>query len=527
MNNKATITLRDIETCQIITTASIEYEGKRIKYEYENGKYHFYLEGKSRTIFISADNFVSKIYRFSKNKSVDISLIKSGPSGYLKKINIFPGNTLRLAVSSNVKYKITIFRLGIEKRELISTKWHQAINQKIPDGDIVENGLGWKTTNKIAIPKNASPGLYSLEIRSNKKKFDLPFIIESKNDKNKILVLANDTTWHCYNCWGGRSKYRNFRYSNKVPNRKKKLVKLKMFLSNLLNIPFFKSIYFIYKRFKNQPKLNPWMHKKITTQRPLYNNDINSNNVSKPFCDHLAAAEWRLNAWLEREDYRYDYVAASQLEKKDLRNYKCIILSSHCEYWSREMYENLKKANKLFKVAIMNLGGNSINGCIEIIENGIRYLGPFKDEVECESIFLGSKTTDVDYSTCAPYKVIEKDHWIWESTLISKEFGNYSLIQKMPKIMQYSPGKPSGGEDFLKGNGASGWETDKRTSETPHHFKLIAKGLNRFGGGDILISEEEGTIGSILNVSSITFGASLLIDYGLSKMIKNFLDRIK
>ena len=52
-------------------------------------------------------------------------------------------------------------------------------------------------------------------------------------------------------------------------------------------------------------------------------------------------------------------------------------------------------------------------------------------------------------------------------------------------------------------------------------------GLNRFGGGDILIAEEEGTIGSILNVSSITFGASLLIDYGLSKMIKNFLDRIK
>ena len=55
---------------------------------------------------------------------------------------------------------------------------------------------------------------------------------------------------------------------------------------------------------------------------------------------HIAPAEWRLLGWLEREGFAYDYYAETQLHDGtlDLDAYKVLIISTHPEYWSREMY---------------------------------------------------------------------------------------------------------------------------------------------------------------------------------------------
>src|SRR5437763_6593910 len=64
----------------------------------------------------------------------------------------------------------------------------------------------------------------------------------------------------------------------------------------------------------------------------------------RPEC-HLAPAEWRLLAWLEREGFEYDLYADYQLHSGllDLDSYRVLILPPHPEYWSRTMYERVKQ----------------------------------------------------------------------------------------------------------------------------------------------------------------------------------------
>ena len=59
---------------------------------------------------------------------------------------------------------------------------------------------------------------------------------------------------------------------------------------------------------------------------------------------HIAPAEWRLSGWLEREHHTYDYYAETQLHDGtlDLDAYQVLIISTHPEYWSRQMYFAVK-----------------------------------------------------------------------------------------------------------------------------------------------------------------------------------------
>ena len=60
---------------------------------------------------------------------------------------------------------------------------------------------------------------------------------------------------------------------------------------------------------------------------------------------HLAPAEWRLLGWLEREGFAYDLYAETQLHDGalDLRAYRVLVLSVHPEYWTRRMYDRVKR----------------------------------------------------------------------------------------------------------------------------------------------------------------------------------------
>src|SRR5207249_4947787 len=59
---------------------------------------------------------------------------------------------------------------------------------------------------------------------------------------------------------------------------------------------------------------------------------------------HLAPAEWRLLGWLERDGYAYDLYSDYQLHvgTLELDAYKVLILNTHPEYWSLDMYRRVK-----------------------------------------------------------------------------------------------------------------------------------------------------------------------------------------
>src|SRR4029077_8825692 len=75
---------------------------------------------------------------------------------------------------------------------------------------------------------------------------------------------------------------------------------------------------------------------------------------------HLAPAEWRLLGWMEREGFDYDYFAETQLDSGvlDLSSYRVLILSVHPEYWTRRMYDRVKRWVGREGGRLVYLGGN-------------------------------------------------------------------------------------------------------------------------------------------------------------------------
>ena len=77
----------------------------------------------------------------------------------------------------------------------------------------------------------------------------------------------------------------------------------------------------------------------------------------------------------------------------------------------------------------------------------------------------------------------------------------------------------------LKGDGGSGWETDKLITNAPTDIKLIAKGTNKKGGGADMVIRESNEKGIMFSASSITFGGTLLIDDASSRIVKNVINK--
>ena len=85
----------------------------------------------------------------------------------------------------------------------------------------------------------------------------------------------------------------------------------------------------------------------------------------------MAAAEWRLLGWMERNGLDYDYYSETQFhfDKVPLDKYRVLIISTHPEYWSKEMYFKLKKWVFEEGGRLIYLGGNGLNCEVEFLES--------------------------------------------------------------------------------------------------------------------------------------------------------------
>ena len=63
--------------------------------------------------------------------------------------------------------------------------------------------------------------------------------------------------------------------------------------------------------------------------------------IKKIGSEHLVAGEWRLLGWMEREGIKYDLYAENQFDDGTLNldEYEVLVLSTHPEYWTINMYE--------------------------------------------------------------------------------------------------------------------------------------------------------------------------------------------
>ncbi|MDR8394066.1 hypothetical protein NC796_23130 [Aliifodinibius sp. S!AR15-10] len=506
---------------------------KQVGTSNENGHWEVTEELNRGALRFEKTGFASK--RFPVDEVPDlVRLLEDKLIGYQDRLWYHAGNDIKAYIHAPEPYEATLYRHGLKKEKLLTVENQPAFTQEIPDGLFVKDGLDWETSFSYQVPEDASPGIYSLLLESeHQEPFAIPFVVSTPTDvanRKPLLVLASTNNWQCYNIWGGRSRYRNFEEDKSSPYLRdpSKLTELLAYAGKLAPDPLVRAIKGIIGMPQSDP---PWKFKRLSINRPFTNCALEGDTPSSPFTNHLAGGEWRVLAWLEREGYEYDVVSGYELHQNPgiLRNYEGIILSTHCEYWSKPMYQGLKESHQNHGLSIINLSGNTMYREVDFYQDGSLHCTSLKFEksVADETQLLGVRFTEGDLGTAAPYQVRKQNHWVFEQLDMKKGqfFGEDSLNHKTPQKRQvYDPGR-LGTVSGLKGHGASGWETDKLSHTAPGDFTLVAKGQNRGGGADMVIREAEGSRGGVFSASSITFGGSLLIDEVCSGIVKNVLKR--
>ena len=484
-------------------------------------------------VVFSLHGFVSKTYSCAPLPEL-VRLLEDRLIGYQDRLWFVPGEEVTVCVHAPRSYSARLYRHGFHKTRVLDLGSFDAHRQNVPDGHFVETGLTWEGSFDYSIPNHVTPGLYSLLLETHAhESFAIPMVVstpEEQYGKNaKLVVLASTNTWQSYNLWGGRSRYRNFEDGESqhfIDPAWKRTLKRKA--AKLLPAGVKTAV----KRALGWRVEPVWFFKKMSIRRPFTNCRLEEEHVFQPFTNHLAAAEWRLLAWLEREGIAYDLVAGAELHHNPnlLRHYGAIVLSTHCEYWSREMYQGLKRYHEQNGLWILNLSCNSMYREITFFDDGSTRCVSASFQRSCadETELLGVRFTPEDYATCAPYKILLRQHWVFQDIPLHKEsrlFGGLSLNQNTPRNDPwYDPGRP-GIATGLVGMGASGWETDKLSATASDAFQLVAKGVNPKGGADMVVRESDGVRGGVFSASSMLFAGSLLIDNVCGGIAKNVIAR--
>jgi hypothetical protein len=457
-------------------------------------------------------------------KPYQFRLLADGLLGYAWPKWVRSGEKAEFRVHSVEPYKIELVRYGWQKEPAGKIGWFDehgplATMQITPDGDYTQTGVEWNRVGYgswqhhqyVRAPERS--GLYYFHTRTDSGRFfSFPWIVAPERPAAKIAVLASNITWNAYNNFGGRS---NYIHADKLPptptvNARGELARYQDPEFGTWNAEEYAPLSF------DRPEPINHVPEKTTITDPI---------EGRAAC-HVAPTEWRLLGWMEREGFAYDYYAETQLHagQLDLDAYRVLVASTHPEYWSREMYESVKRWVFERGGRFVYLGGNGLNCEVTfpdaqtmIVHNGdnrtlqanlSQYESRFGMRVESEAHLLGVVYSETGVMTAAPYRVLAADHWALAGTGLSAGdvFGEKSLHERIP-------------------GGASGHETDKISASSPAGIEHVAKGLNPDEGGGDVVHFATPSGGAVFSVGSICWTSSILVDAAVSRITANVLRR--
>ena len=468
-------------------------------------------------VLLARDGFGSKRVRtaLAADRPRHFRLLANGLLGYAWPKWCRGGEEVEFRVHSVEPYKLLLYRHGYERLLVRSVGWYddhgpRATMQTLPDGHFVETGVGWDNGNRgvhrqrIVAP--VASGLYYFHAHTRAGRFtSFPLVVAPPQPSAAVAVLASTNTWNAYNPFGGRS---NYILAGGMP--------AEPIVNSKSDLPRY-----------NLPQYGEWEAAEfppLSFDRPEPANQVQPDeHATDPIegrseC-HLAPAEWRLLAWLERAGVAYDLYADAHLDSGalPLDAYRVLVLGCHPEYWTKAMYRRTKQWVDECGGRLMYLGGNGINCAVELADDGtMRCLNHweggresrFATQLESEANLLGVIYSDPGAMTSAPYEVLLPEHWVFAGTGLKHgdHFGLRTLHERY-------------------GDGASGHETDKVSPSSPPQVTVLAKGLNPDDGGAELVYYETPSGGAVFSAGSITYATALLCDSQVSQITANVLRR--
>jgi N,N-dimethylformamidase len=426
------------------------------------------------------------------------------------------GAQVEFRVHTTAPYKLGLWRYGLHKEFVRNIGWYdnhgpRAAMQVLPDGHFVETGVRWDNGHGLhrqVIDAPERTGLYYFHARTEAGEFtSFPLVVAPRQPSARVAVLASTNTWNAYNAFGGRSNYIMAAHMIDRP-----IVNAKT------DLPRYRGV--DYGEWKSAAEFAPLSFDRPEPYNCVPEHDECAGPIEGRQACHLAPAEWRLLGWLERELIGYDLYADEQLHTGalDLDAYGVLVLNTHPEYWTEEMYRRAKAWVFERGGRLMYLGGNGLNCKVELLDEGraLRCLNAwpagfesrFHVQVESEANLLGVAFSDLGVMTVAPYEVLQPAHWIFAGTGLRRgdRFGLKTLHERY-------------------GDGASGHETDKITPYAPKNAELLARGLNPDEGGAHMVYFDTPKGGAVFSVGSITFPSALLCDPACSIITANVLRR--
>jgi hypothetical protein len=260
------------------------------------------------------------------SKSVDVTIEAGGPPhhfrllsdgllGYMWPRWVRAGEQSEFRVHAVEPYRLSLWRYGLQKEFVRLLGWFdehgpRAVMQITPDGDYTRTGVAWNQvgygdphlTQFVTGPDRS--GLYYVhaEGETSGAFFSFPWIVAPVRPSAPIAVLASTNTWNAYNNFGGRSNYAN---ADALPPRP--TVNARQDLIRYTQIRTYSGWSFPDEAYAP-----------LSFERPEPINHVPRDvEVTDPIrgraACHVAPAEWRLLAWLEREGHTYDLYAEAQL----------------------------------------------------------------------------------------------------------------------------------------------------------------------------------------------------------------------
>lgn len=398
--------------------------------------------------------------------------------GYLGRISCAPGQDLALHVHAlRGRFSYSIRRLGLDGPPMAVAEDLPARAQVYPHRAFAA-GAGWAAAARFTLPADWPSGLYAVKLKtldgpSGPAAFYLPFVLRGTKGPGApaLAVIANTFTWQAFNPWGGGSFYKG----------------------------------------DNPREPEDSFETLVSLERP----DLAASRDTP--MGHTGYAEEHLQAFLQRHSIAYHQIADLDLHEDPaaLDGYRLLVLTTHSEYWSREMLDRLEAFLRRGG-SVLNLSGNAIWWKVTLrgsqlecrkdrgvhTQTGERG-GQWRELGRPSQPLLGVGSDPRGLHTYAPFQVLAAEHWLFTGT-----------------------GVANGDRIGVRGRnhgGASGGETDKVGPLTPAGAVHLAHGLNPGGGGGDMVYFRTPWGGEVLSAGSISFCGSLVEDPVLDRVVMNFL----